>query len=174
MFSLDWIGCAWLLLSVSLEKCSLISSELAARQGQGSIDNQSILQLVNCPGSWLGASGALSTSAGRDKSSLCLFFPSSCFSFSFFSRVSDPLHECKTELAFTAQWGDCSYFTTLTRLHISFCNWCVVLKSVLLFLIVSGSVKVFGNDIVVTALSRTHTDTLETSFSSLRLLVLSV
>lgn len=50
MFSQDGIGCAWLPLGVPPEKCSLISSALAAMQGQGSIDNQSFLQLVNCPG----------------------------------------------------------------------------------------------------------------------------
>ena len=74
VFSREWIGCARLLLSVSPEKCSLISSELAAMLAQGSIDNQSILQLVNCPGCWLGALGACSTSAGRDKSSLSVSF----------------------------------------------------------------------------------------------------
>lgn len=73
MFSWEWIGCAaWLLLRFSPEKCSLISSQLAATQGWGSIDNQSLWQLVNCPGCWLGAPGALSTSAGKDKS---LFLP---------------------------------------------------------------------------------------------------
>lgn len=102
VFSRGRMGCAWLPLSVSPEKCSLISSQLAATQGQRSIDNQSILQLVNCPGCWLGALGALSTSAGRDNSSspppLLLFL----LPFSFFWRVSDPLHEYETELAFMA------------------------------------------------------------------------
>lgn len=77
MFSREWIGCGSLLLSFSPEKCSLISSQLAATQGQGSIDNQSIWQLVNCPGCWLGAPGALSTSAGKDKSALLSPVPAS-------------------------------------------------------------------------------------------------
>lgn len=79
VFSRGRMGCAWLPLSVSPEKCSLISSQLAATQGQRSIDNQSILQLVNCPGCWLGALGALSTSAGRDNSSFSPPPSSSCF-----------------------------------------------------------------------------------------------
>lgn len=61
------------LLSFSQEKCALIRSHLAATQGQGFIDNQSLWQVVNCPGCTLGALGALSTCAGRDKSSLLFF-----------------------------------------------------------------------------------------------------
>lgn len=119
VFSRGRMGCAWLPLSVSPEKCSLISSQLAATQGQRSIDNQSILQLVNCPGCWLGALGALSTSAGRDNSSspppplpaslqlLLEGFGSSAW---IWNRVS--VHG--------ERGGDCSYFTPLTRLHIIF------------------------------------------------------
>lgn len=103
--------CGRLPSSNSPEKCSLISSALAATQGQGSVDNQSILQLVNCPGCCLWARRVLSTSAGKDKSSLCLLslLPTSpsAPAYSFAGVLS-----MNVQAVFMAQRVDCSYFTT--------------------------------------------------------------
>lgn len=52
-FYAEEVASAWL-HSDSLQKWSLMRSHLAAAQEQWSIYNQSVWQLVNCPGCWLG------------------------------------------------------------------------------------------------------------------------
>lgn len=115
-------GCAWLLLSVSPQKCSLISSELAATRERRSIDNQSVWRIGNLSRLLTGSPiEALCKSAGRGESTLR--FPSSFFSSSSAGECQR-LRECGSELAFKVQRGGCSSFTTLKRLHVSFGNRC--------------------------------------------------